>query len=61
MKFQKSTAQPKDPWIATRALRSTTLQVHGQNSKNNPTGEANPNITTNMGGTEGTSDQETSC
>ena len=31
MKFQKTTGQPKDPWLATRAPHSTMTQVHGQN------------------------------
>ena len=31
MKFQKTTGQPKDPWLATRAPHSTMSQVHGQN------------------------------
>ena len=31
MKFQKTTGQPKDPWLATRAPHSTIPQVHGQN------------------------------
>ena len=31
MKFQKTTGQPKDPWLATRAPHSTMPQVHGQN------------------------------
>ena len=32
-KLQKTTGQPKDPWLATRAPHSTstTPQVHGQN------------------------------
>ena len=33
MKFQKTTGQPKDPWLATRAphRHNTTPQAHGQN------------------------------
>ena len=33
MKAQKTTGQPKDPWLATRAPDSvsTTPQAHGQN------------------------------
>ena len=31
MKFQKTTDQPKDPWLATRAPHSTIPQAHGQN------------------------------
>ena len=30
MEFQKPTGQPKDPWLATRALHSTIPQVHGR-------------------------------
>ena len=30
-KFQKTTGQLKDPLLATRALDSTTPQVHKQN------------------------------
>ena len=62
MKPQKTTGQPKDPWLATRAPQrhNTTPQAHGQNLKNNPAEKANTNIK-NMGGTEGNTDQETSC
>ena len=28
LKLQKTTGQPKDPWLATRAPHSTTPQVH---------------------------------
>ena len=31
MKFQKTTGQPKGPWLATTASHSTIPQVHGQN------------------------------
>ena len=31
MKFQKTTGQPKDPWLATRTPHSTIPHVHGQN------------------------------
>ena len=30
MKLQKTTGQPKDPWLSTRVPHSTTPQVHGQ-------------------------------
>ena len=52
--------QPKDPWLASRAPPSTIPQVHGQNCRNNPARKANTH-STNMGGTKGTEDQETSC
>ena len=54
IKLQETAGQPKDPWLATRAPRSTWAEL-----KNNPAGKANTNIT-NMAATEGTADQETS-
>ena len=40
MKLYKMTDPPKEPWLVTRAPHSTTLQVHGQNGRNNPSGKA---------------------
>ena len=62
MKPQKTTGQPKDPLLATRAPHSHSIipQAHGQNSKNSLAEKAITNIR-NMGGTEGTTDQEPSC
>ena len=56
--LQKTIAQQKDPWLATRAPHShrTLPQAHGKNCKNNPAGKAITKIR-NMGGTEGTAGQ----
>ena len=31
MKLQKTTGQPKDPWLATRESHKKTPQIYGQN------------------------------
>ena len=62
MNSQKTTDQPIDPWLAKRAPDRTITQIYGRNRRNNPlSGVVITKITTNMGGTEGTSDQETTC
>ena len=56
--FKKTTGQPKDPKVATRAPCRKALEVHKKNSKNNSSAdtiqkfEANAKFTTNVGGTE---------
>ena len=61
MKFHKTTEQPKTPGWPQGQPHSTIPQVHGQNWRNNPAGEVNAKLTTNMKGTKRIMDQETSC
>ena len=52
------TDQPKDPWLATRA---PTVKLPKHMGRTEETIQQEKPKITNMGGTEGTADQETLC